>query len=117
MLVENNNLLNILLPNNNKILKEALKEADSKSLEQIVKNNTGSVNDVLKDLFENLKNGTKSNTTIENILKNSTVFKEMGSFSNSLSSMLENLTSEDKSPILEKFKPVLENFLKNIDIM
>ena len=68
MLVENNNLLNILLPNNNKILKEALKEADSKSLEQIVKNNTGSVNDVLKDLFENLKNGTKSNTTIENIV-------------------------------------------------
>ena len=117
MLVENNNLLNILLPNNNKILKEALKEADSKSLEQIVKNNTGSVNDVLKDLFENLKNGTKSNTTIENILKNSTVFKEMGSFSNSLSSMLENLTSEDKSPILEKFKPVLENFLKNIKDM
>ena len=117
MLVANNTLLNILLPNDNKVLKEALKEADSKSLEQIIKNNTGSVGDVLKDLFENLKSGTKSNTSIENILKNSTVFKEMGSFSNSLSSMLESLTSQEKSPTLEKFKPILENFLKNIKDM
>ena len=114
MLVSNNTLLNILLPNDNKVLKEALKEADSKTLEQIIKNNTGSVNDVLKDLFDNLKNGTKSNTTIENILKNSTVFKEMGTFSNSLSSMLENLTNDETNPTLEKFKPILENFLKNI---
>ena len=60
MLVANNTLLNILLPNDNKVLKEALKEADSKSLEQLIKNNTNSVADVLKDLFENLKNGTKS---------------------------------------------------------
>ena len=114
MLVSNNTLLNILLPNDNKVLKEALKEADSKTLEQIIKNNTGSVNDVLKDLFDNLKNGTKSNTNIENILKNSTVFKEMGTFSNSLSSMLESLTTDETNPTLEKFKPILENFLKNI---
>lgn len=117
MLVTNNTLLNILVPNDNKVLKEALKEADSKTLEQLVKNNSGSVNDVLKDLFDNLKNGTKSNSTIENILKNSTVFKEMGNFSNSLSSMLENLASDDKNPTLEKFKPILENFLKNIKDM
>jgi soluble cytochrome b562 len=117
MLVSNNNLLNILLPNDNKVLKEALKEADSKTLELLVKNNTGSVGDVLKDLFENLKTGTKSNTNIESILKNSTVFKEMGNFQNSLSSMLESLTSEEKNPTLEKFKPILENFLKNIKDM
>ena len=117
MLVTNNTLLNILLPNDNKVLKEALKEADSKTLEQLVKNNTGSVNDVLKDLFDNLKNGTKSNTAIENVLKNSTVFKEMGTFSNSLSSMLETLTKDETNPTLEKFKPILENFLKNIKDM
>ena len=114
MLVSNNNLLNILLPNDNKVLKEALKEADSKTLEQLAKNSTGSVGDVLKDLFENLKTGTKSNTNIESILKNSTVFKEMGNFPDSLSTILENLTSEEKNPTLEKFKPQLENFLKNI---
>jgi soluble cytochrome b562 len=117
MLVSNNNLLNILLPNDNKVLKEALKEADSKTLELLVKNNTGSVGDVLKDLFENLKTGTKSNTNIESILKNSTVFKEMGNFPDSLSTILENLTSEEKNPTLEKFKPQLENFLKNIKDM
>ena len=69
MFISSNNLLNILIPNDNKVLKEALKEADSKTLEQMVKNNSGSVNDVLKNLFENLKNGTKSNASIENILK------------------------------------------------
>lgn len=117
MLVSNNNLLNILLPNDNKVLKEALKEADSKTLELLAKNSTGSVGDVLKDLFENLKTGTKSNTNIESILKNSTVFKEMGNFPDSLSTILENLTSEEKNPTLEKFKPQLENFLKNIKDM
>ena len=117
MLVSNNNLLNILLPNDNKVLKEALKEADSKTLELLAKNSTGSVGEVLKDLFENLKTGTKSNTNIESILKNSTVFKEMGNFPDSLSTILENLTSEEKNPTLEKFKPQLENFLKNIKDM
>jgi hypothetical protein len=117
MLVTNNPLLNILLPNDNKVLKEALKEADSKTLEQLVKNSSGSVNDVLKDLFDNLKNGTKSNSSIENMLKNSTVFKEMGTFSSSLSSMLESITSQDGNPTLEKFKPILENFLKNVKDM
>lgn len=114
MLVANNNLLNILLPNDNKVLKEVLKEADSKTMEQLIKNSGSSVNDVLKDLFNDLKNGVKSNTNIENILKNSTMFKEMGTFSNSLSSLLENIPSDEKNQTLEKFKPLIENFLKNI---
>ncbi len=114
MLVTNNTLLNILLPNDNKVLKEALKEADSKTLEQLVKNNSASINDVLKDLFDGLKNGTKSNTTIENILKNSTVFKDLGAVSNNLTSLLENISQDEN---LQKFKPLIENFLKNIKDM
>ena len=114
MLVTNNTLLNILLPNDNKVLKEVLKEADSKTLEQLVKNNSTSINDVLKDLFDDLKNGTKSNNTIENMLKNSSVFKDLGTVSNNLSSLLENI-SQDES--LQKFKPLIENFLKNIKDM
>lgn len=114
MLVTNNTLLNILLPNDNKVLKEVLKEADSKTLEQLVKNNSASINDVLKDLFDGLKNGTKSNNTIENMLKNSSVFKDLGTVSNNLSSLLENI-SQDES--LQKFKPLIENFLKNIKDM
>ena len=41
----------------------------------------------------------------------------MGNFPDSLSTILENLTSEEKNPTLEKFKPQLENFLKNIKDM
>ena len=111
MFISNNNLLNILLPNDNKVIKEALKEADSKTLEQMTKNNSSSINDVLKDLFENLKTGTKSNTAIENVLKNSTIFKDLGSASTNLSSLLEDISSDES---LQKFKPLLENFLKNI---
>ena len=114
MIVSNNTLLNILLPNDNKVLKEVLKEADSKSLEQMMKNNSTSINDVLKELFDGLKNGTKSNTAIENILKNSTVFKEMGSVSNTLSTLVENISQDEN---LQKFKPLIESFLKNIKEM
>ena len=114
MLVTNNTLLNILLPNDNKVLKEVLKEADSKTLEQLVKNNSTSINDVLKDLFDGLKNGTKSNNTIENMLKNSSVFKDLGTVSNNLSSLLENISQDEN---LQKFKPLIENFLKNIKDM
>ena len=114
MLVSNNNLLNILLPNDNKVLKDVLKEADTKSLEQMIKNNSTSVNDVLKELFDSIKNGTKSNSSIENILKNSTIFKDLGAVSSNLSNLLETL-SQDES--LQKFKPLIESFLKNIKDM
>jgi len=114
MLISSDTLLNILLPNNNKVLKEVLKEADFKSLEQMVKNSSTSINDVLTELFDDIKNGTKSNTTIENILKNSTIFKDIGSVTNNISTLLENI-SQDES--LSKFKPLVENFLKNIKDM
>ena len=111
MLVSNNGLLNILLPNDNKVLKDVLKQADTKSLEQMIKNNSTSVNDVLKELFNNIKDGTKSNTTIENILKNSNIFKDLGNVSSNLSNLLENISTDEN---LQKFKPLIENFLKNI---
>jgi hypothetical protein len=114
MLVSNNTSLNILLPNDNKVLKEVLKEADSKSLDQMLKNNSTSVKDVIKELFDGLKSGTKSNATIENVLKNSTVFKEMGNVSNNLSSLMDDISQDEN---LQKFKPQIESFLKNIKEM
>ncbi|WP_121626467.1 flagellar hook-length control protein FliK [Poseidonibacter antarcticus] len=111
MLVSNNSLLNILLPNDNKALKDVLKQADSSTLEQMVKNKSISVNDILKNLFDDVKTRNKSNSTIENILKNSPIFKNLGSFSSSLSSMIKNI---DEDSNLQKFKPLLENFSKNI---
>lgn len=114
MQVLNNPLLNILLPQDNKALKDVLKQADTKTLEQMVNNKSVSVNDVLKNLFDELKTGTKSNSNIENILKNSTVFKDLGSFSNSLNTLLQNLDEGQEQSTLQKFKPLLESFLKDI---
>lgn len=111
MLVSNNSLLNVLLPNDNKALKEVLKEADSKTLQDMIKNKSVSVNDVLKNLFDDIKNGTKTNANIENILKNTNAFKDLGSFSKSLSSVLAQIDSNSN---LNKFKPNLESFLKNM---
>ena len=111
MLVSSNNLLNILLPNDNKVLKEALKDADSKTLQDMVKNKSTSVNDVLKNLFDDVKNGTKTNATIENILKNTNAFKDLGSFSKSLMTVLNQI---DSNSSLEKYKPTLQSFMKDI---
>ena len=77
MLVSNNSLLNILLPNENKVLKDVLKEADSKTLNSMKQGNT-TVGDILKNLFDDLKTGDKSKATIENMLKESNLFKDLG---------------------------------------
>lgn len=113
MLVSNGSLLNILLPNNNKVLNDVLKEADSKNLEQMVKSSTSSTSasTILKELFTSLKDGTKSNSTIENMLKNSATFKELGNVSTNLSSLVDELSTDEN---LQKFKPLLENFLKDV---
>ena len=113
MLVSNGSLLNILLPNNNKVLNDVLKEADSKNLEQMVKSSTSSTSasTILKELFTSLKDGTKSNSTIENMLKNSATFKELGNVSTNLSSLVDELSTDEN---LQKFKPVLEIFLKDV---
>ncbi|WP_228150592.1 flagellar hook-length control protein FliK [Malaciobacter canalis] len=112
MLVGNNSLLNILLPNqDNKLLKDVLKEADSKALDSMMKNNS-SIQDVLKNLFEDIKSGNKNNETIQNILKNSTLFKDLGSFTNTLKTLLSQVANE---PSFSKYKPMLESFLTQID--
>lgn len=68
MLVSNNNLLKILLPSNNKVLNDALKQADVKTLSNI-KNGEVTVEDILKNLFNQAKVGAKTNSSIETLLK------------------------------------------------
>ncbi|WP_198305264.1 hypothetical protein [Arcobacter vandammei] len=117
MLVSGTSALNILLANNNKVLNDVLKEADIKTLETLVKDDPKAqttATKVIKELFENIKDGSKSSTTIENILKNSTIFKELGNVSTNLanlSNLLEDVESRDS---LAKFKPLIENLTKNI---
>lgn len=67
MEITNNNLLNILLPNDNKVIKEALKQADLNQLADSSKNR--SVQHILANFFNDLTQGTKSNETVVNLLK------------------------------------------------
>ncbi|WP_417324441.1 hypothetical protein [Halarcobacter sp.] len=110
MIVSSNNLLKILLPNDNKVLKDALKQADIKTLANI-KSGDISVGDILKDLFTQAKTRTKTNASIENLLKNSTVFKDLGNFSKNIETLLKQPSQNET---LQKFKPQLEALLKNL---
>ncbi|WP_129008267.1 flagellar hook-length control protein FliK [Arcobacter sp. CECT 8983] len=110
MIVSNNNLLKILLPNDNKVLKDALKEADIKTLVNIKKGDV-SVDDILKDLFTQAKTGTKTNASIESLLKNSTIFKDLGNFSKNIETLLKQASQNET---LQKFKPQIEALLKNL---
>jgi hypothetical protein len=113
MIVSNNSILNILLPNDNKALKEVLKDADTKTLENL-KNSNKNVSDVLKDLFTQLKTGNKTNTTVENLLKNTNIFKDLGNFTSSVKTLQDEIKN---NPSLEKYKPILGSFLKDISSM
>ncbi len=104
-----NNTLNISLANN-KVLKNILTKIDNKNLNAILKSNI-SIQDIIKNLFVDLKNGTKHNVTIENILKNSVVFKNFDSFSKSILNLINEIKSNSQ---FNKFKPLLESLSKNI---
>ncbi|MGJ0342239.1 flagellar hook-length control protein FliK [Aliarcobacter cryaerophilus] len=116
MLISNGSALNILLANNNRVLNDALKEADNKTLNNLLKQDSSSstntaASSILKEVLNSIKDGTKSNSSLENILKNSTAFKDLGNLSSNLSSLLESIKDDES---LQKFKPLLEIFLKNI---
>ena len=117
MLVSGSTTLNILLANNNKVISDVLKEADAQTLENIIKQDPkvkANASEVIKELFQNIKDGTKSTATIENILKNSAIFKELGSVSTNLVTLSNMLQEVENSDNLAKFKPLLENLSKNI---
>lgn len=109
MEITNNNLLNILLPNDNKVIKEALKQADLNQLADSSKNR--SIQHILSNFFNDITQGTKSNETIVNVLKNTHIFKETTPFSKELQS-LSNLVKND--PTLNTFQSKLNNFMLNI---
>lgn len=114
MQILNNSLLNILIPNDNKALKEVLQQADSKTIEQMINNKSVNINDVLKNLFDDLKSGNKTNSNLENILKNTNIFKELGSVTSNLSTLLNELENSSENPSLQKLKSQLETLFKNI---
>lgn len=114
MEIANNSLINILLPNNNNLLKEALKNSDNKELQNLLQNKNLSTQEILKNIFEQLKNPDKSNQSLLNFLKNSSFFKDLGNFSSNINDLLNNLKSNEN---LKSFAPALESFSKNIKEM
>lgn len=110
MIISNNNLLNILLPNDNKLFKEILQNADKETLENF-KNGNVTVKDLLNNLFDSLKSGEKTTSNIESLLKNSNIFKEDVTFTKSISNLLEQIKT---NPSLEKFTPILQALQKDI---
>ncbi|ADG93591.1 hypothetical protein Arnit_1937 [Arcobacter nitrofigilis DSM 7299] len=107
MLVSTNTQLNILVANStNKVLKEVLKEADVKTL-ITSQNKDLNVSTLLKSLFNNIQNNSKSNETILNLLKNSNLNKDLGSFTSNLQSLVKSLP-DDKST--EQLKTFLQKF-------
>lgn len=109
MKISSQALLNILIPNDNKVLKEALKEADNKSLSQ--NKNASNVQDILKNLVSSVQSKEKSNQTVHNLLKNASVFKNMGNFTQQLNTLINNLPQGEK---FSNFKAVLQSLQTNI---
>ena len=117
MLISGSAALNILLANNNKVINDVLKEADSKLFENIVKQDSKTqttASEVIKELFSNIKDGSKSPSSLENILKNSTIFKELGNTSTNLANLSSLLNELDENSSLSKFKAPIENLSKSI---
>jgi hypothetical protein len=113
MIVSSQSLLNILIPSDNKTLKEVLKEADNKSLQQ--NKTAGNLQDILKNLVNNVKSQEKSNETVANILKNASVFKNMGNFTQQLNTLINTLPKEEKFSNLKAILQSLQTNIKDMD--
>lgn len=112
MLISNQSNLNILLSNNQALLNKILDSSLDSELKSILtnQNNSADVLKIIKELFLALKDGSKSATNLENLLKNLNFSKELGTLSSNISTLLQNLQSDES---LSNLKTPLENFLKN----
>lgn len=101
--------LNIILPNMNKALGEAIKNATPEQLEMLKEGKD--ISSFLTTLFNDKLTSAKSDSVLSDILKNSTLFKNMGNLTDNLSLLIKDLnTSSD----LSNKSAVFENFLKTI---
>lgn len=84
--------LSLLLPNQNKVLSEILKQATPQQLVQL--NENKDIKSILDSLFHSKIDSSKSDTLLLELLKNSPVFKNMGNFTENLKSLLTDLKSD-----------------------
>lgn len=113
MIVSNQNQLNklnILTLQNDSTLKEVLKEADVKTI--LSQNKEINLSTVLKSLFKGVGDTKQSNETILKLLRNTTISKDLGSFTSNLQQLLKSLPNNETTKNIRVF---LQNFLMNID--
>lgn len=99
--------LNIILPNTNKALAEAIKSATPEQLSTLKEGKD--VKSLLTSVFQDKVSASKSDQTLMDILKNAPAFKNTGSFSDNLASLVSGLKSSPDLPV--KFGS-LETFFK-----
>ncbi len=102
----------ILLPNTNKALAEALKQVSHEQLVQLKEGKD--LKSVLQSLFLAKIENTKSDGVLLDLLKNSATFKNMGSFTENLKSLLSTLKAE---PSLAPKLSQLEGYLQHISTL
>lgn len=100
--------LNLILPNMNKALGEAIKNATPEQLETLKEGKD--IKSLLTSVFQDKTASIKSDQILLDLLKNSTVFKNMGNFSDELKSFLKELKS---SPDFGTKTAALEVFIKS----
>ncbi|OCL85198.1 Flagellar hook-length control protein FliK [Arcobacter porcinus] len=117
MLVSNQSTLNILLANNNSQLKELLTQTNINNISNMIdldSENISSLKDIsnlIKELISSLKDGSKSNINLENLFKNSEIFKNLGTLGSNLSQLLKML---DENENLSSLKSAFDPFLKTL---
>jgi hypothetical protein len=101
--------LSLILPNTNKALSEAIKNATPEQLETLKEGKD--IKSLLTSVFQDKTTASKSDQTLLDLLKNSSAFKNMGSFGETFQSLLKEMKgSGDMAPKAA----LLESFLKNI---
>ncbi|DAB37713.1 MAG: hypothetical protein A2023_04340 [Sulfuricurvum sp. GWF2_44_89] len=101
--------LSIILPNTNKAFSEALKNATPEQLETLKE--AKDIKSLLTSVFQDKTTASKSDHVLLDLLKNSTAFKTMGSFSDTLQSLVNDVKTSSE---LTSKTALLENFLKNV---
>lgn len=102
--------LNIILPNMNTALSEAIKNATPEQLSQLKEGKD--IKSLLTSVFQDKTTSAKTDQTLLELLKNSTAFKNMGNLTDNLQSLIKDLKTV---PDLSPKTAMIEKFLTNID--
>ncbi|MEO1953289.1 MAG: hypothetical protein ABGW74_01135 [Campylobacterales bacterium] len=99
----------IVLPNTNKALGEALKNASPKELETL--SPSKDLKSMMSDILKQTTNDTSSNKVLLELVKNNPTLKNLGSVSTTIKDLLSSIKSDKEQSPTEK---TLKNFLTDI---